>query len=1702
MRRLILLTLVLASLLLATLSAKASPDVYTDDSFSSSYISLSGTEVVRGNVRLLIVPENWLQTNWSGDNGQLAWDPNQPTRYYDNDNIDGRGSPGIVRLTKKVSDNWNQLTNAPLSGDWGMWTIGVGENVWILKGGTSGSPTLARYNPAEGWSNFGDLTIPWQELKRWLKNGCAMAWDNGEYIYVLAGGSYSDYPGTTQAGYEPRYGFWRFSVDDPSTWVRLDNTPWWHGPGDSLVWVRVRGENYIYAWLGTTSKNCGAKPAYAKFYRYHITPSASDGIGQWETTPIIGIQEWGISSYPYGADDGSSLVWTGGDNIYFSPGAYNEGYSGKEYYWGRFIISSGTWQELAHMPYNVNPSTGEEDGVDDGGTFVYDGADFIYGLKGGDSNGSIAADNFWRYRISADTWEVLAGVSKGVGERTGARLAATTDGNIYVWIGYGGAPGTNSSPSNEFWMYNPPTYRENGWLESSVFDAGVTSIWQTINWNGSSTVGVLNKKRAVSAEPDNLVDNENRLGACFAENEYGNGFVIGASPTSADVTVADQKASWRFVAQASKTVAQIRGYFKEAGTSPTYTVMLENDNNGYPSGTLAWTGAENTLSIAASGWATVNISDGAVTENAVYHIVLVPGAPDTDNYIGLMYTKPFNSKWINGVTKNDNRNTLFYDGTDWLALDAEPVYVLDYSDGTYEGNPYYDYDLKSVYADNYYGEQFTPSTTVTVTKISFYTARRYAPPDNLYVELATTAAVIENGSLGSAATIGTSLSWYSYTFSTPRTLSAGTTYRAYLKSPGATSSNYYKVWALDAYSGAPYENLTYDNTNSVLCKYTGGAWSTESDKDASFVFTTRVTTTTAYERAQSMDGIYEEISENNLGTSRVWSQDNWSGGATTPTVESDNFDSTYSKFYENENISATTDVRLKIGWENLAAWPGTVGSTVACYAENSGVKYIYALESKSSPKLSRFNIATGTWENAIYSWPVTTATGSGMVWTGGDNIYVLNGGTSSTFYRYRFSTGTATAVAAPGPNANAGSGLAYDGGDNIYAVINQSGIPASWIYVYQISTNTWTLLDNTRDGSGSIVNYASGSSICGVGGYIYGQRGGVLLYYRYSIADNTWANITSLPSGYTSGSGGAQEKYSENFIYFVRGNTQKSFLRYSIPSNSWVVMTNLPDTVLNPNDRLAFDGTYLYMIRGYSDNSFWRYSMFTGGSLESSVYDAKDVVSWGVLTFDNSSTESENTSVIVKVRTGTDSNPYLDNGDPDTENWLGWQEFGNNVDLPYENRYLQYMVELGSSKPGLTPVFDNTRIDFSEYRYALRWEHRITGVENTYDNAIIQIYGYNETGDENIIASVWKQSAGGWENFAENLPLTPGWTTHTLTNINDYLVDNENISVKFQSADNVDNVQTTIFIDYVALEAQKSYSTSLRVWTRSSSDNSTWSGWLENASGDSLPYENRYIGYRVQLSTNDEEVTPTLHELYVTYVTKTPREGTFTSQPLELGYVDNWGTLSWQGDTPSGTSISFATRSSEDGRSWTNWQELGSGSIESPSYGLRYLQVKATLQGIGVTSPTLYSYSIDCSPDRTPPSITLSEPSDGFTTTESYITFRGEVSDTNPMTFEVNGQAILFAPGSFSARVWLNPGMNTISLTARDVAGNECTLTIRGTMIASPSPVEPEPSGPSAEQVVVVAAVAAAGVAALVAAWAFLGGPLHPSSGSFRRRHM
>ncbi|MEM2619515.1 MAG: PKD domain-containing protein [Candidatus Hadarchaeales archaeon] len=296
---------------------------------------------------------------------------------------------------------WTSKAPTPSAGGYGQAAVGAGNYVYVVRCYSATSAVqFWRYNPS---------TNSWTSLSTNLeagtfRNGTCLAWDGGDYLYALAGARYED---------PDRRIFLRYSISGNS-WEVLPDTPGPQGAGDALCWSGHDGK--IYAILG--SKEHGTV-----FARYD--PSTS-----WELR----------SPPPAGTDDGCSLVWAGGRYLYALRGEYYES-SPLQDFW-RYDLETDTWTPMSPIP--------DPGGVGDGGSLLWDPnqPDYIYALGGGafDENGG---QGFYRYRISANTWETLEDLPYPVGYYNGNRLALA-GGRIYYWQG---TPSTWSGGGNSFCVW-------------------------------------------------------------------------------------------------------------------------------------------------------------------------------------------------------------------------------------------------------------------------------------------------------------------------------------------------------------------------------------------------------------------------------------------------------------------------------------------------------------------------------------------------------------------------------------------------------------------------------------------------------------------------------------------------------------------------------------------------------------------------------------------------------------------------------------------------------------------------------------------------------------------------------------------------------------------------------------------------------------------------------------------------------------------------------------------------------------------------------------------------------------------------------------------------------------------------------------------------------------------------------------------------
>ena len=311
-----------------------------------------------------------------------------------------------------ASPGWAQKAPTPAAGGYGEAAVGTGSFVYVVRCySTASAVQFWRYDPSsDSWSSLSAAGL----ASGTFRNGTALAWDGGDCIYALAGARYED---------PDRRLFLRYRISTDA-WEQLENTPGPQGAGDALAWSGW--DNRLYALLGSSQHG-------TVFARW----SPSSG---WEV----------LASPPGGVDDGASLAWAGGRYLFALRGEYYESSPLRDFWC--YDIEAGSWSSRSPIP--------DPGGVGDGGSLLWIGgfrpeeADHLYALGGGsfDENGGYG---FFRYRISADTWEELEDLPFPVGYYNGSRLAFAGDA-VYCWQG---TPSTWPGGGNAFyaWTVSAPT---------------------------------------------------------------------------------------------------------------------------------------------------------------------------------------------------------------------------------------------------------------------------------------------------------------------------------------------------------------------------------------------------------------------------------------------------------------------------------------------------------------------------------------------------------------------------------------------------------------------------------------------------------------------------------------------------------------------------------------------------------------------------------------------------------------------------------------------------------------------------------------------------------------------------------------------------------------------------------------------------------------------------------------------------------------------------------------------------------------------------------------------------------------------------------------------------------------------------------------------------------------------------------------------
>jgi len=395
---------------------------------------------------------------------------------------------------------------------------------------------------------------------------------------------------------------------------------------------------------------------------------------------------------------------------------------------------------------------------------------------------------------------------------------------------------------------------------------GVSSTFYISRYFGNAawvqtTVADFNAGTKTNTVVTNKAGGEVELNPTSSTADYGNRFLITTTPDAiGNMTSQTMRTALRFTAQSSKTVNAIRVHLQsEVGNSPTYRYGIQADAGGLPSGTYLGSG---TLAATSTGWQTVILSPTVtITAGTTYHIVVQwnLGTVNNKNYIALRRSNPLNSIYPFSNVPDTSANTLFNNGSSWTVQDYQPIYELDLSDSSYEGNPYETSTEVAIFDTNFIGEKFRfTDANKTAISASFYVSKQGNPPNPLNIVLQDIGTGQTYTCSIQSSQVSTSYTYQSCIFNPSAALTQNSNYRIYLRTTGGSSNKSYRVYHIDTSNANNYQSITYDGANSVYTASTnsGSSWTDTNYSDiGGFRLTIQTTglTTEGFFESQTFD---------------------------------------------------------------------------------------------------------------------------------------------------------------------------------------------------------------------------------------------------------------------------------------------------------------------------------------------------------------------------------------------------------------------------------------------------------------------------------------------------------------------------------------------------------------------------------------------------------------------------------------------------------------------------------------------------------------------------------------------------------------------------------------------------------------------------------------------------------------------------------
>ncbi len=335
--------------------------------------------------------------------------------------------------------------------------------------------------------------------------------------------------------------------------------------------------------------------------------------------------------------------------------------------------------------------------------------------------------------------------------------------------------------------------------------------------------------------------------------------VIDSTGAGLSFTATTTQLSIKFTSQQSAAVTQVHlrchaSLF--AGSSPLFQAYLYSDSAGVPGSLIS---SSTTFNWTPNTWAVLSMAPAiSLSSTTVYHILIKavggPG-PDANNNRTLATSQPFHQ--IRPLDQTNDAGFLMLSslnsGTSYIAQALTPAFLMEFDNGTFQGNPYYNLVQEAVHGgasppsqaitDDFLSAESLDNTNaspLTVGSLGVYADRAnvLAPTDDLFYTLyeTGTSTVLATGPAAFSPLLGSTPGWFFVNFPGPMVLKASNNYRLQFFSPGSRMDRPPLVFGAATDAISPYGDASFRGSQAMAAASTngGGLFTTDIGKDLDF----------------------------------------------------------------------------------------------------------------------------------------------------------------------------------------------------------------------------------------------------------------------------------------------------------------------------------------------------------------------------------------------------------------------------------------------------------------------------------------------------------------------------------------------------------------------------------------------------------------------------------------------------------------------------------------------------------------------------------------------------------------------------------------------------------------------------------------------------------------------------------------------------